>query len=59
MINQQVIIELKAVAELMPVHKAQLLTYLKLSDTKLGLLLNFNVPVMKDGIVRMINKQVA
>ncbi len=57
MINQQIIIELKAVAELTPVHKAQLLTYLKLSNTKLGLLLNFNVPVMKDGIVRMINKR--
>jgi hypothetical protein len=38
-----------------PIHKAQLLTYLKLSGLKLGLLLNFNMPVMRDGIVRVVN----
>jgi hypothetical protein len=38
------------------IHKAQLLTYLKLSGLKLGLLLNFNVPVMRDGIIRMVHE---
>jgi len=48
-----VVVELKAVASLLPVHKAQLLTYLKLSGYRLGLIINFNVPVIKNGIVRM------
>jgi len=52
-----VILEIKAVGAILPVHQAQLLTYLKLTGKPLGLLLNFNVPVMKDGIVRMINTQ--
>jgi len=52
-----VILEIKAVAAILAVHQAQLLTYLKLTGKPLGLLLNFNVPVMKDGIVRMINTQ--
>ena len=50
-----VILEVKAVGAILPVHQAQLLTYLKLTGKPLGLLLNFNVPAMKDGIVRMIN----
>ena len=49
-----VVIELKAVETLLPVHKAQLLTYLKLSKRRLGLLINFNVPLIKQGIVRMV-----
>ena len=45
----------RAVAKLLPVHQAQLLTYLKLSDRRLGFLLNWNVPLMKQGIKRMVN----
>ena len=54
-IDRLVIVEVKAVDKLMPVHTAQLLTYLKLTDRKLGLLLNFNVPHMRDGIKRVAN----
>ena len=50
-----IILELKACEQLEQIHKAQLLTYLQLSGLKLGLLLNFNVPVMRDGIVRIAN----
>ena len=49
-----VIVEIKAVEKLAPVQQAQLLTYLKLTDKKLGLLINFNVPLIKDGIKRMV-----
>lgn len=49
-----VIIELKAVEGLLPVHEAQVLTYLKLSGLRLGLLINFNVPLLKQGIRRII-----
>jgi len=49
-----VIVELKAVEQILPVHKAQMLTYLKLSGIRLGLLINFNVPTIKDGIQRII-----
>jgi GxxExxY protein len=48
------VVELKAVEKLIPVHEAQLLTYLRLSKTHVGLLINFNVPVLKDGIKRMV-----
>jgi GxxExxY protein len=48
-----VIVELKAVVELAPIHKAQIITYLKLTGCKLGLLLNFNVQLMKHGIKRV------
>ena len=48
----ELIVELKACESLLPVHEAQLLTYLKLTKTKLGLLINFNVPLLKDGIKR-------
>ena len=54
-VEKLIIIELKAVDRIEPIHKAQLLTYLKLANMKLGLLLNFNVPVMRDGIVRLVN----
>jgi GxxExxY protein len=51
-----VIIELKAINELLPIHQAQVLTYLKLTKMKLGLLINFNVLLLKDGINRIVNK---
>ena len=54
-IENKVIVELKSVETLLPVHKKQLLTYLKLTKFKLGLLANFNVDLMKDGIVRIAN----
>jgi len=54
LVEGQIIIELKAVTDLIPVHRAQLLTYLKLYQKKLGLLINFNVPLIKQGIIRMI-----
>ena len=53
LVEDELIIELKTVEEMLPVHEAQLLTYLKLSGMKTGLLLNFNVPVLKNGIKRM------
>lgn len=54
LIDNQLIIELKSVEALQPVHSAQLLTYMKLSNLKYGLLLNFNVPHFKQGIKRFI-----
>ena len=54
-VERKVVLELKSVSRFEPIHEAQLLTYLKLSDLKLGLLLNFNVPVMKSGIKRIVN----
>jgi GxxExxY protein len=56
LVEGQVIVELKSVAELVPIFDAQLLTYLKLSNFKVGLLINFNVVHLKDGIKRMVNK---
>lgn len=55
LVDKKVILELKSVAEIHPIHRAQLLTYLKLSGLKLGMLLNFNVQLMKDGIDRFVN----
>ena len=55
-IANAIILELKSYEKIEPIHKAQLLTYLKLSGLSLGLLLNFNVPVMRDGIVRIVNE---
>jgi len=51
---ERLVVELKAVEKLFPIHEAQLLTYLRLSKTHVGLLINFNVPVLKDGIKRMV-----
>lgn len=48
------VLEIKAVEALLPVHEAQLLTYLKLGGWNVGLLINFNVPVLKDGIKRIV-----
>lgn len=53
LVEQAVIVELKTVEALQPIHEAQLLTYLKLAGIQIGLLLNFNVPVLKSGIKRM------
>jgi len=57
LVNDLIPLELKSVEYLLPVHEVQLVTYLKLSGKKLGLLLNFNVNVMKNGIRRKINGQ--
>lgn len=54
-VEKLVIVELKAVNCLEPIHEAQILTYLKLTGLKLGLLINFNVPVLKDGVRRIVN----
>lgn len=54
-IEKRVILELKSVEKVNPVHKKQLLTYLKLTNLKVGYLLNFGVPLMKNGIFRVIN----
>ena len=53
--EDQAIVEIKAVENVAPVHKKQLLTYLKLADKRLGLLLNFNVVLIKNGITRIVN----
>jgi GxxExxY protein len=53
LVNDTVIVEIKAVENLLPVHKAQALTYLKLTGCRLALLINFNVPVIKEGIHRL------
>ena len=55
-VENAIILELKSCEKIEPIHKAQLLTYLKLSGLKLGLLLNFNMPVMRDGIVRIVHE---
>jgi GxxExxY protein len=57
-INNKLIIEVKSVESLAPVHKKQLLTYLRLTDLRLGLLINFNVERIKDGIQRVVNRLV-
>jgi len=54
-VQDKVIIEVKSVENLAPVHKKQLLTYLRLADKRLGLLINFHVPLIKDGISRVVN----
>jgi GxxExxY protein len=54
-VEDKVIVEIKSVEALAPVHHKQLLTYLKLTDKKVGLLVNFNVNLVKDGIVRIVN----
>lgn len=55
-VENKVIIELKSVEAIAPVHQKQLHTYLKLTGLKLGLLINFNVPLIKDGIQRIVNR---
>ena len=55
-VNELVIVEIKAVDVILPIHDAQLLTYLRLTNKKLGLLLNFNSPSMRTGIKRVVNR---
>ena len=54
-VEDLVVVEFKTVEKLLPVHDAQLLSYLKLSGLSLGLLINFHVPVLKDGLRRIVN----
>ncbi|MDO9139097.1 MAG: GxxExxY protein [Methylobacter sp.] len=55
LVENKVVVELKAVENSLPIHTAQLLTYLKLTEYRIGLLINFNVPVLKNGIQRVVN----
>ncbi len=55
LVEDDIILELKAVEIILPVHKAQIISYLKLADKRLGFLINFNVPLIKDGIQRIVN----
>ena len=54
-VNGKVIIEIKSIEAIAPVHRKQLLTYLRLTDKRLGLLINFNVDLIKNGITRVVN----
>ena len=54
-VNSKVIIEIKSIEAIAPVHRKQLLTYLRLTDKRLGLLINFNVDLIKNGITRVVN----
>jgi len=54
-VEEKVIAEIKSVADIVDVHRKQLLTYLRLSKMRLGLLINFNVPFIEDGIIRIAN----
>jgi GxxExxY protein len=54
LVNDELIVELKSVDQIMGIHQAQLLTYMKLSDVKVGLLINFNVEILKTGIKRFV-----
>lgn len=55
LVNDAVIVEVKSVESIEPIHEAQLLSYLKLADCKVGLLINFNVKMLKHGIKRLVN----
>ena len=55
LIEDDVIVEIKSIEKLLPIHKAQLLSYLKISGLRVGLLINFNVKLLKDGIIRVVN----
>ncbi len=54
-VGQKVIVEIKSIEALAPVHRKQLLTYLRITDKRLGLLINFNVELIKNGITRVVN----
>jgi GxxExxY protein len=56
LVENEIILEIKAVEILLPVHIAQIISYLKLSDKRMGFLFNFNVPVLREGIHRYVNK---
>jgi len=55
-VENKVVVEIKSIEAIAPVHKKQLLTYLKLTDKRLGLLINFNVDLIKNGIARVVNR---
>lgn len=55
LIENEVIVEIKSIEKLLPIHKAQLLSYLKLTGSRVGLLINFNVRVLKNGVQRIVN----
>ena len=55
MIENEVVVEIKSIDKLLPIHKAQLMSYLKLADCKVGLLINVNVEILKSGIQRVVN----
>ncbi|KIH75506.1 GxxExxY protein [Geoalkalibacter ferrihydriticus] len=55
LVNREVVVELKSVDAILPIHQAQILSYLKLSGCKIGLLINFNVTMLKQGIRRLVN----
>jgi GxxExxY protein len=55
-VEKSVILELKSCDKIEEIHRAQLLTYLKLTELQIGLILNFNVPLMREGIIRLVNK---
>jgi len=55
LIEDSIVVELKAVEGILPVHEAQIISYLKLANKKLGFLINFNVPLLKDGFRRFVN----
>jgi GxxExxY protein len=55
LVEEKVIVELKTVEAIAPIHEAQILTYLKLRDIRLGLIINFNVPLLVEGIRRLVN----
>ncbi len=54
-VEDKIIVEIKSIEAIAPVHRKQLTTYLRLADKRLGLLINFNVALIKDGIVRIVN----
>jgi GxxExxY protein len=54
-VEDEIIVEIKAIEKLLPIHDAQLLSYLRLTRKKVGLLMNFHVPVLKDGLKRIVN----
>lgn len=55
MVENEIVLELKAVEVILPVHEAQIISYLKLTDKRLGFLINFNVPLIKNGFKRFVN----
>jgi GxxExxY protein len=56
LVEKMVVVEIKAVEALLPIHDAQVLTYLRIGGWKVGLLINFNVPVLKQGVKRLVHK---
>jgi|ERR1019366_1113969 GxxExxY protein len=56
LVKDEIIVEIKAIEKLLPIHEAQLLSYLRLARKRVGLLMNFHVPVLKDGLKRIVNE---